>query len=69
MLFPLFLLQCMVEMERSKTPAKKTKESALLVWIVCLFSDSVLVKGGMMKEWKGIKRCVGKSRIGNSIPV
>ena len=70
MLFPLFLLQCMVEMERSKTVAKKkTKEGALLVWIVCLFSDSVLVKGGMMKEWKRIERCVGKCRIGNSIPV
>ena len=70
MLFPLFLLLCLVEMERSKTVAKKkTKEGALLVWIVCLFSDSVLVKGGMMKEWKRIERRVEKGLTSNSIPV
>lgn len=70
MLFPLFLLLCLAEMERNETPAKKkTKEGALLVWIVCLFSDSVLVKGGMMKEWKRIERCVGNSLTNNSSPV
>lgn len=69
MLFPLFLLQCMVEMESKTVAKKKTKEGALLVWIVCLFSDSVLVKGGMMKEWKRIEQCVGKGLTSNSIPV
>ncbi len=71
MLFPLFLLQCMVEMERSKTVAKKkTKEGALPVWIVCLLFHSGLENGGMMmKDWKRIERCVGKGRINNSILV
>ena len=37
MFFPLFLLLCLVETERSKTPGKeKTKEGACCVWIVCL---------------------------------